>query len=94
VKQGKKIFGDVYGKGISASFSQDWASARFSEAAWVGWPSAVGGQTGAAYRSLLDATRNIYFAGDHLSHAIAWQHGAMTSARVTVQQIHERVTAG
>ncbi|THJ09906.1 FAD-dependent oxidoreductase [Nocardioides sp.] len=94
VRQGRKIFGDVYGTGITGSFSQDWASAKFSEAAWVGWPTAVGGRTGTAYRSLLGATRNIYFAGDHLSHAIAWQHGAMTSARATVQQIHERVTAG
>ncbi len=93
IAQGKKIFGDVYGEKVAAHFSQDWASSKFSEAAWVGWPSAVGGQTGAGYRSLLGATQNIYFAGDHLSHAIAWQHGAMTSARTTVQQIHERVTA-
>lgn len=93
VKQGKKIFGDVYGEGITASFSQDWATDKFAQAAWVGWPGSVGGQTGAAYRSLLQPTGNVYFAGDHLSHAIAWQHGAMTSARVTVEQIHERVTA-
>jgi monoamine oxidase len=91
--QGKKIFGDVYGEGIIASFSQDWASAKFAEAAWVSWPSAAGGQTGAGYRSLLQASGNVYFAGDHLSHAIAWQHGAITSARMTVEQIHERVTA-
>ncbi|GAB4052812.1 flavin monoamine oxidase family protein [Catellatospora paridis] len=93
VAQGKKIFGDVYGEGITASFSQDWASAKFSEAAWVSWPGAAGGQTGAGYRSLLQASGNVYFAGDHLSHAIAWQHGAITSARATVEQIHERVTA-
>ncbi|WP_114149428.1 FAD-dependent oxidoreductase [Nocardioides sp. 616] len=93
VTQGKKIFGDVYGEKVHSHFSQDWASAKFSEAAWVGWPSAVGGQTGAGYQSLLGPTANIYFAGDHLSHAIAWQHGAMTSARATVAQIHERVMA-
>ncbi|GLY22182.1 FAD-dependent oxidoreductase [Micromonospora sp. NBRC 101691] len=93
VTQGKKIFGDVYGKGITASFSQDWASTPFSEGAWVGWPGAVGGQTGAGYRSLLEPTGNVYFAGDHLSHAIAWQHGAMVSARVAVESLHTRVTA-
>ena len=93
VKQGRKIFGDVYGTGITSYFSQDWASSKFSEAAWISWPSSVGGQTGAAYRSLLEPTGNVYFAGDHLSHAIAWQHGAITAARATVAPIHERVTA-
>ncbi|TDB97351.1 FAD-dependent oxidoreductase [Micromonospora fluostatini] len=93
VRQGKKIFGDVYGEGITASYSQDWVSTRFSEGAWAGWPGAIGGQTGAAYRSLLEPTGNVYFAGDHLSHAIAWQHGAMVSARVAVESLHARVTA-
>ncbi|MEO3778277.1 FAD-dependent oxidoreductase [Micromonospora sp. B11E3] len=93
VKQGKKIFGDVYGEDIAASFSQDWASAPFSEGAWAGWPGAIGGQTGAAYRNLLEPTGNVYFAGDHLSHAIAWQHGAMVSARAAVESLHARVTA-
>ena len=93
VTQGKKIFGDVYGKGITASFSQDWLTAPYNEGAWVSWPSSVGGQTGTGYKGLLEPTGNIYFAGDWLSHAIAWQHGAIVAARAVVSQIHERVTA-
>jgi len=93
VMQGKKVFGDVYGQGVTASFSQDWASAPFSEGAWVSWPSSVGGQTGDGYKSLLEPSGNVYFAGDHLSHAIAWQHGAMVAARAAVESLHARVTA-
>ena len=36
---------------------------------------------------------NVYFAGDHLSHSIAWQHGALESARLTVTTLHDRVLA-
>ncbi|TDC22925.1 flavin monoamine oxidase family protein [Kribbella albertanoniae] len=87
VAQGTKIHGEVYGREIEASFSVNWATAKHSEGAWVGWPS----QTDGTYQRLLDPTGNVYFAGDHLSHAIAWQHGAMTSARATVTALHHRV---
>ncbi|TDO50662.1 monoamine oxidase [Kribbella sp. VKM Ac-2527] len=87
--QGAKIHGDVYTKDVKAAFSVDWAGTEHSRAAWVGWTS----QTDGVYAKLLDATGNIYFAGDHLSHAIAWQHGAMVSARATVTALHTRVTS-
>ncbi|MFD0044640.1 flavin monoamine oxidase family protein [Pseudarthrobacter scleromae] len=87
--QGARIHGDVYRKDVAASFSVDWGSAAFSEGAWVGWPS----QTDARYAKLLEPSGNIYFAGDHLSHAIAWQHGAMTSARAAVTSLHTRAAA-
>jgi monoamine oxidase len=35
----------------------------------------------------------VYFAGDWLTHLIAWQAGAFLSARVAVTRIHERVMA-
>ncbi len=89
VAQGTKIHGDVYGKDIEATFSVNWLGTKHSEASWISWPS----QTDGVYAKLLDATGNIYFAGDHLSHAIAWQHGAMTSARATVTALHSRVTS-
>jgi monoamine oxidase len=89
VAQGIKIHGDVYGKDIEATFSVNWLGTKYSEASWISWPS----QTDGVYAKLLDATGNIYFAGDHLSHAIAWQHGAMTSARATVTALHSRVAS-
>jgi len=90
VSQGKKIFGDVYGEGITAYYSQDWKSQKFSEGAWA---YSTVGDTDARYTRLLDATGNFYFAGDHLSHAVAWQHGAITAARAAVEKLHQRVVA-
>ena len=87
VVNGARIHGDVYGRDIASSFSVSWSATRFSEAGWVGWDD----QEGPAYRTLLAPQGNVYFAGDHLSHAIAWQHGAMTSARATVTALHQRV---
>jgi len=87
--QGAKIHGDVYTKDVKAAFSVNWMGTKYSEASWVSWPS----QTDGIYARLLDATGNIYFAGDHLSHAIAWQHGAMVSARAAVTALHSRVAS-
>ncbi|MPZ73504.1 MAG: hypothetical protein GEU74_09780 [Nitriliruptorales bacterium] len=39
----------------------------------------------------LEPQGNLYFAGDHLSHTTAWQHGAFESARKVVMDLHERV---
>lgn len=52
----------------------------------------VTGGAGLAYGAMASIGR-IYFAGDHLSNAIAWQHGAFTSARSVVSAIHQRVMA-
>lgn len=35
----------------------------------------------------------VYFAGDWLSHLVAWQAGAFDSARKTVTALHQRVLA-
>ncbi|WP_205857659.1 FAD-dependent oxidoreductase, partial [Phytoactinopolyspora endophytica] len=56
---------------------------------WVSWPDG----RGAAYEHLLEPDGNVYFAGDHLSHYIAWQAGAIESARLTVMNLHERLAA-
>jgi monoamine oxidase len=36
----------------------------------------------------------VYFAGDWLSHLIAWQAGAFESARKVVSELHARVMSG
>jgi monoamine oxidase len=35
----------------------------------------------------------VYFAGDYLSYLDAWQHGAISSARKVVTELHQRVLA-
>lgn len=86
--EGAKIHGSQYKKGIASSFSGAWKLTRFSEGAWMSWPG--GARESAAYRTLLQPAGRVYFAGDHLSNAIAWQHGAFVSARSVVTQINER----
>ncbi|MBW9205305.1 flavin monoamine oxidase family protein [Mumia sp. zg.B53] len=87
--QGAAIHGDVYKQDLRSSFSVDWASTKYSEGAWVGWPSRTDGN----YDRLLEPSGNVYFAGDHLSYTIAWQHGAMVSARAAVESLHTRVVS-
>ncbi|HSA49422.1 MAG TPA: FAD-dependent oxidoreductase [Yinghuangia sp.] len=89
VDQGVKIFGDRYRSELAASFSVAWTRTAGFEGAWVGWPN----QDGPEYALLNQPQGAVYFAGDWLSHTIAWQHGAFTSARKVVTEIHQRVMA-
>ena len=58
---------------------------RYSEAAWASWSS-----KSREYMLLLQPADRIYFAGDYLSNAMSWQHGALTSARSVVTALHHR----
>ncbi|WP_326595780.1 flavin monoamine oxidase family protein [Streptomyces sp. NBC_01803] len=89
VSRGVRIHGDKYRTELDHSFSVAWHRTPFIEGGWVGWPS----QSGPEYRLLNEPAGHVYFAGDWLSHVIAWQHGAFTSARRVVTNIHERVMA-
>lgn len=89
VSRGVKIHGDKYRTELDHSFSVAWHRTPHIEAGWVSWPS----QTGPEYKLLNKPAGHVYFAGDWLSHVIAWQHGAFTSARKVVTDIHERVMA-
>jgi monoamine oxidase len=88
VEQGSKVHGDVY-RQVEESFSVAWQHTRYSEGGWVSWPSRTTGQ----YERLLRPAGNVHFAGDHLSHTIAWQHGAFESARKVVTDVHARAVA-
>jgi monoamine oxidase len=91
--QGAKIHGQVYVDEFETSFSNDWRKTRYSEGGWIGWPGGTRGGPDTPYGRLLQPAGNVYFAGDHLSHVIAWQHGALESARLTVTNLHARVLA-
>jgi monoamine oxidase len=96
VSEGMAIHGEKYGRDITSSFSGSWRLTKYSEGAWVGWAGAGDSHGGSAtpeYTRLLKPVGRIYFAGDHLSNAIAWQHGAFTSARDVVTALHTRVAA-
>jgi monoamine oxidase len=90
VAQGMKIHGDPYRSELRSAFSVAWHKIAYSEGGWVIWPDRTSGQ----YDRLLKPEGNTYFAGDHLSYYIAWQAGAIDSARAVVMALHERALTG
>lgn len=86
VAQGEKIHGASYRTELTSSYSVAWQKIEYSQGGWVSWPSRTSGQ----YGRLLAPEGNTYFAGDHLSYYIAWQSGAIDSARLAVMAIHDR----
>lgn len=85
--QGAKIHGEKYRQGMRASFSVSWERTPHIEGGWMHWPSRDSGE----YDLLNEPAGNVYFAGDWLSHFIAWQAGAIDSARYVVTALHDRV---
>jgi monoamine oxidase len=85
---GEAIHGPAYRDDLVSSFSVDWRTQSFSDGAWADW-SAYGYE----YGLLLEPAGRWWFAGDWMSHAVGWQHGALESARLTVTGLHERVLA-
>ncbi|WP_424528835.1 flavin monoamine oxidase family protein [Sphaerisporangium viridialbum] len=86
IEQGMKIHGAKYRDELAASVSVSWRLQPHIEGAWVGWPSRTGG-----YQLLNKPAGHVHFAGDWLSYMIAWQAGALESARKTVTDLHTRV---
>jgi monoamine oxidase len=89
VAQGAKIFGARYRTELASAFSMAWDRSPYIEAGWVKWPSGSSRE----YDLLNKPAGNVYFAGDWLTHLIAWQAGAFLSARAVVTQLHQRVMA-
>ncbi len=92
ITQGAKIHGPAYIDELENSFSVSWLKTPFSEGGWVSWPTS-GGQRVPAYTLLNQPEGRVHFAGDHLSYYIAWQAGAIESARKAVMEIAQRVAA-
>ena len=89
VAQGVKIHGEKYRAELASAFSVAWQKIPYIEGGWVGWPSRTTGE----YALLNQPAGRVYFAGDWLSYFIAWQAGAIDSARYAVTNIHKRVIA-
>ena len=56
-------------------------------------PTAARTQTNPGYETLIEPDGRVIFAGDHVSHIVAWQEGAAVSAIRAVGQVAERVKA-
>lgn len=84
--QGRKIHGEKYRAELRSSLSIAWQRQPHLEGGWVRWPSYDGG-----FALLQRPAGRVYFAGDWLTHLVAWQAGAMESARKAVTGLHSRV---
>ncbi|MFG2075939.1 flavin monoamine oxidase family protein [Nonomuraea maritima] len=84
--QGKKIHGEKYRQNLLSSVSIAWQRQEHIEGGWVRWPS-----VDSSFTLLQRTDGRVYFAGDWLTHLIAWQAGAMESARDVVTRLHQRV---
>ncbi|MEV0594034.1 flavin monoamine oxidase family protein [Nonomuraea cavernae] len=84
--QGKKIHGEKYRTGLLSSVSIAWDRQEHIQGGWVRWPV-----IDSSFTLLQRPSGRVYFAGDWLTHLIAWQAGSMESARSAVTQLHERV---
>ncbi|MEU4399986.1 flavin monoamine oxidase family protein [Micromonospora orduensis] len=87
VEQGVKIHGRKYRSELASAFSVAWNRMPYLEGAWAF------AQDVNSYELLLQPAGRVYFAGDWLTNAVAWQHGAFLSARTAVTAIHQRVLA-
>jgi monoamine oxidase len=92
VAHGRRIHGDVYASALRSSFSVEWSRAPYSLGGWALWPSGDP-RNDPSFRRLTQAQGNLWFCGDHLSTAVAWQHGAIESARAAVTALHRKATA-
>ncbi|PZG36212.1 amino acid oxidase [Spongiactinospora gelatinilytica] len=84
--QGKKIHGEKYRSELVSAVSIDWDRRPHIGGGWMRWPEHSEGL--ALLRRPAD---RVYFAGDWLTHLVAWQAGAMESARAVVTDLHRRV---
>ncbi|MER6506973.1 flavin monoamine oxidase family protein [Nonomuraea sp. NPDC001636] len=84
--QGRKIHGDKYRQNLLSSVSIAWHRQEHIQGGWMYWPS-----FDSSFTLLQRPAGRVYFAGDWLTHLIAWQAGAMESARSAVTLLHRRV---
>ena len=54
-------------------------------------PGAARTRSNPGYETLIQPDGRIIFAGDHVSHIVAWQEGAIVSAQRAVQQVADQV---
>ncbi len=85
--QGRNIH-PQYDTAFDNSFSLAWHRIPYSEGGWATYDEATRRKY---YPALLEPDGPVYFAGEHTTYLTAWMAGAFTSARRTVEAIHQRV---
>jgi monoamine oxidase len=85
IEQGVRIHGAKYRDELLSGVSIAWHRQPHIQSGWAAWPS-----YGGPYELLQRPAGRVYFAGDWLTRLVAWQAGAMESARKVVTLLHQR----
>jgi monoamine oxidase len=88
LEYGSRIHGQPYVDEFEQAFSVSWDRVRYSNGGWSGWSSDALQQY---YPTLLEPDGRVYLAGEMLSHAPAWQEGAIAAAWMQIEKLHARV---
>lgn len=88
INKGSLIHPQYYEE-FEKSFSISWHKTKYSMGGWAEYNSR---SRESVYKPLLEADKNVYFAGEHMSYLNAWMAGAFESARSVVADIHNRVS--
>jgi len=89
-----------HGRELQKPIYVGWARVPYSEGSWISSydKGSEGGKlddlistSSPGYETLIQPDGPVYFAGEHVSHLVAWQEGAALSALRTVQLIGDRV---
>jgi monoamine oxidase len=87
LEQGAKVHGDAYMEEFENGFSAFWHLIEYNLGGWASWS---GDARREAYPILNEPDGRIYLAGEHLSYLTGWMAGAIESAWIQLERLHER----
>lgn len=88
LEQGEKLH-PQYPEAFESSYSVAWHKSPYSLGGWAQYSA---DQRRQIYPRLCQPDGALYLTGDHLTYLSGWLAGALGSARVVAQRIHERAT--
>ncbi len=90
LEAGSKIHGEAYEREFETAFSVAWHLIPYSLGGWASWSSDARQN---AYPILNEPDGRILLAGEHLSYMTGWMSGAIESAWIQMEKIHQHAQA-
>jgi monoamine oxidase len=90
LEMGSKVHPEVYQREFETGFSVAWHLIPYSLGGWASWSSDARQE---AYPVLNEPDGRIVLAGEHLSYMTGWMSGAIESAWIQMEKIHQLVQA-
>ena len=86
---GERLHPGQYQAAFEQGFSVAWHLVPYSLGGWANWSDET---RASAYPLLNEPDGRIYLAGEHLSYLTGWQAGAIESAWLQLEKIHQRAS--